>query len=159
VADTKAGHRSVPHTADLRIEAWAPTREGCIHQAVLGTVESFLDTSSARPDHTRLRRLTADRDDHLLVAVLLDTARLLVTSDAAGKGHSTLVAAGGTNNDWRIDTFASRSVRGAVMLTFTLSAGRWSIGRIRLNRMREVDWDSELKSLVDSQGKGTDRPR
>lgn len=40
---TSSGHRSVPHTADLRIEAWAPTRDGCIRQAVLGTVESFLD--------------------------------------------------------------------------------------------------------------------
>ena len=23
------GHTSVPHTADLRIEAWGPTREDC----------------------------------------------------------------------------------------------------------------------------------
>ena len=38
--DSASGHRSVPHTADLRIEAWAPTRDGCIRQAVLGAVES-----------------------------------------------------------------------------------------------------------------------
>ncbi len=42
MADSGCGHRTVPHTADLRIEAWAPTRDGCIRQAVLGTVESFL---------------------------------------------------------------------------------------------------------------------
>ena len=98
MAGNASGHRSVPHTADLRIEACtivgpgttdaptpshrgprrrsagrrtrggylplgndrrgprrrqpepaeAPTRDGCIRQAVLGTVESFLDTSSAQ---------------------------------------------------------------------------------------------------------------
>ena len=40
MAGQRIGHRSVPHTADLRIEAWAPTRDGCIRQAVLGAVES-----------------------------------------------------------------------------------------------------------------------
>ena len=37
----------MPHTADLRIEVWAPTREGYISQAVLGTVARFLETSTA----------------------------------------------------------------------------------------------------------------
>ena len=31
----------MPHTADLRIEAWALTRDGCVKPAALGTVESF----------------------------------------------------------------------------------------------------------------------
>lgn len=65
-----AGHRAVPHTADLRVEAWAPTREGCIAQAVSGAVESFLDTSTAHPERTRSCRLTAHSDEDLLVAVL-----------------------------------------------------------------------------------------
>ena len=38
MATTGSGHRCWPHTADLRIEAWAPTREGCIAEAVVGTV-------------------------------------------------------------------------------------------------------------------------
>ncbi|SON59666.1 putative protein archease [Mycobacterium simulans] len=80
MAETASGHRTVPQTADLRIEAWAPTRDGCIRQAVLGAVESFLDMSLARPQRSRGCRLVADRDDDLLVAVLdeviyrLDTA-------------------------------------------------------------------------------------
>jgi SHS2 domain-containing protein len=78
-----SGHRTVPHTADLRIEAWAPTRDGCIRQAVLGVVESFLDLSSAHADHTRQRRLTADSDDDLLVAVLDEVIYLLDTSGEA----------------------------------------------------------------------------
>lgn len=39
----------MPYTADLRIEAWAPTRDGDIKEPVLGTIESFLDTSLAYP--------------------------------------------------------------------------------------------------------------
>jgi SHS2 domain-containing protein len=73
----------VPHTADLRIEAWAPTRNGCIREAVLGTVDSFLDTSSARPNHTLVRRLTAEHDDDLLVAVLEEVIYLLDTAGDA----------------------------------------------------------------------------
>jgi SHS2 domain-containing protein len=76
-----AGHRSVPHTADLRIEAWAPTREGCIAQAVLGAVESFLDTSSAHPVRTRRRQLTAHSDEDLLATVLDEVIYLLDTGD------------------------------------------------------------------------------
>jgi SHS2 domain-containing protein len=83
MAEQTSGHRSVPHTADLRIEAWAPTRDGCIREAVLGTVESFLDSSSAQPRHPRLRRVTADRDDDLLVAVLDEVIYLLDTEGEA----------------------------------------------------------------------------
>ena len=83
LVDDSSGHRSVPHTADLRIEAWAPTRDGFIRQAVLGAVESFLDTSSAGPRRTRRRRLAADRDDDLLVAVLDDVIYLLDTEAEA----------------------------------------------------------------------------
>ncbi len=83
MADNGSGHRTVPHTADLRIEAWAPTRDGCIRQAVLGTVESFLDVSLAHADRSRLRRLTADGDDDLLAAVLDEVIYLLDTTGQA----------------------------------------------------------------------------
>jgi hypothetical protein len=45
--EVRRGHRTVAHTADLRVEAWAPSREQCIAEAVLGTVAAFVDTSSA----------------------------------------------------------------------------------------------------------------
>jgi SHS2 domain-containing protein len=35
------GHWTMPHPADLRIEAWGPTREDCLAEAVLGLVDSF----------------------------------------------------------------------------------------------------------------------
>lgn len=77
-----SGHRTVPHTADLRIEAWAPTRGGCIRQAVLGAVESFLDTSSAKVQRTHRSRVTGNGDDDLLVAALEEIIYLL---DATGQ--------------------------------------------------------------------------
>jgi len=46
---------------------------------VLGAVESFLDTSTSGPPHTRRHHLAADRDDDLLVAVLDDVIYLLDT--------------------------------------------------------------------------------
>lgn len=81
--ENEPGHRTVPHTADLRVEAWAPTREGCIAQAVLATIESFLDTSSARPDRTHRCQLAGHSDDDLLVAVLDEVIYLLDTENVA----------------------------------------------------------------------------
>ncbi|QFG20108.1 archease [Actinomadura sp. WMMB 499] len=64
------GHRGVPHTADLRIEAWAPSREACVAEAVAGLVEGFADVSGVR----RLRTVELDvppgPDEDLLVSAL-----------------------------------------------------------------------------------------
>lgn len=92
MAGIGAGHRGRTHTADLRIEAWAPSRDGCIRQAVLGTVESFLDISSARPHRLLSRRLTAGSDDDLLVAVLEEVIFLL---DTVGEAPVDLDLKGG----------------------------------------------------------------
>ncbi len=66
----RQGHRTVPHTADLRVEAWAPTREECLAEAVRGLVESFADVGGARPRRSAERHLTAGPDEDLLVAVV-----------------------------------------------------------------------------------------
>jgi SHS2 domain-containing protein len=62
---------------------WSPSREGCIGEAVLGTVESFLDTSLARAQRIRQCRLTGDRDDDLLLAVLEELTYVLDTAGEA----------------------------------------------------------------------------
>ena len=64
------GHKALPHTADLQIEAWSRTLEGCIAQAVRGMVESFADTSQAREITERTCSIRADTLADLLVAVL-----------------------------------------------------------------------------------------
>ena len=78
--DARRGHRTVAHTADLRVEAWAPSRELCIAEAVLGTVAAFVDTSSARVVTARRRRLHGGSDDDLLVAVLDEVIYLMDTA-------------------------------------------------------------------------------
>ncbi|WP_031224121.1 archease [Streptomyces roseochromogenus] len=66
-----AGHRTVPHTADVGIEAWGPSRERCLAEAVLGLVECFADLSGVRP--TAVERLElAEGSDEELLATLLD---------------------------------------------------------------------------------------
>lgn len=65
-----SGHRAVPHTADVRVEAWSPTAEGCIGEAVHAVVDGFADTSGARLVGERKCALTARTDEDLLVAVL-----------------------------------------------------------------------------------------
>ena len=64
------GHRSVPHTADLRIEAWGRTREDCIAEAVRGLVESFADISGTRYQHATEHHLDASSDADLLAAAV-----------------------------------------------------------------------------------------
>ena len=77
--DALRRHRTVAHTADMRVEAWAPTRETCITEAVLGTVAAFVDTSPAAVAHSRHCRLQGSSDGDLLVAVLDEVIFLLDT--------------------------------------------------------------------------------
>jgi SHS2 domain-containing protein len=60
------GHRSVPHTADLRIEAWGRTREDCIAEAVRALVESFADISGTTHQHATEHHLESGSDADLL---------------------------------------------------------------------------------------------
>jgi SHS2 domain-containing protein len=76
------GHRTVPHTADIRIEAWAPTRDACLAEAVAALVSSFADTTDARPGRTHTAVVPATTDDDLLAAVLDEVIFILDTAGA-----------------------------------------------------------------------------
>jgi SHS2 domain-containing protein len=76
------GHRKPLHPADLRIEAWGPTREECLAEAVRGLVDSFAIVTD-RPPHARAERhMTARTDEDLLFAVIDEVLRSL---DADGE--------------------------------------------------------------------------
>ncbi|MFJ1551588.1 archease [Streptomyces sp. NPDC088246] len=60
----------MPHTADMRVEAWSPTAEGCIGEAVRAVLESFADTTGAAIVGEREYVVTAGSDEDLLVSVL-----------------------------------------------------------------------------------------
>jgi len=65
-----AGHRSVPHTADLRLEAWAPTRERCLAEAVRALVDSFIEHPLPQPASVAEWDLPVGHDENLLVELL-----------------------------------------------------------------------------------------
>jgi protein archease len=129
MAQQISGHRTVPHTADLRIEAWAPTRDGCIRQAVLGMVASFLDTSSARPNHTLVRRLTAEPDDDLLVGVLDEVIYLLDTAGEAPVDVAVNGADGGVDVTFSMTNAGTLPQVGAIPKAVSLHGLRFSHGQ------------------------------
>lgn len=65
-----SGHRAVPHTADLRIEAWAPNLEQCLAETVRGMVGSFVDVSGAAEVAVREVPLPSGDPAGQLVALL-----------------------------------------------------------------------------------------
>jgi SHS2 domain-containing protein len=62
------GYRTVPHTADLRIEAWAESRDECVAEALRGLIASFADISDVRPARVLERLMTAGSDADLLAS-------------------------------------------------------------------------------------------
>ncbi len=75
------GHRLLPHTADLIIEAWGPARNVCIEQAVLGLVESFIDVRSAVASGSLNTDIPAMDDVESLISILEEAIYLI---DAKG---------------------------------------------------------------------------
>ncbi|MFE5812327.1 archease [Streptomyces sp. NPDC056479] len=65
-----SGHRAVPHTADVRIEAWGVSRERCLVEAALAMAECFADVTAVRPTSVERIRLAQDSDEGLLTALL-----------------------------------------------------------------------------------------
>lgn len=66
----ESGHRSVPHTADVRLQAWGPTREGCLAESVRGMVACFAEVSGVRSTAMERVRLAPGSDEDLLIALL-----------------------------------------------------------------------------------------
>ncbi len=65
-----SGHRAVAQEDEVRIEAWASSRENCLAEAVTAMVECFADVSGVRPTGADRIRLEAASDDDLLAALL-----------------------------------------------------------------------------------------
>ena len=71
------GYRTVPHTADLRIEAWADSRDECVAEALRGLIASFADISDMRPARVLERPITASSDADLLASAADEMIYLL----------------------------------------------------------------------------------
>jgi SHS2 domain-containing protein len=129
------GHASVPHTADLRIEAWGPSREDCIAEAVRGLVESFAHVSRTGNQRVTERHLTADSDADLLAAAVDE---IIYWVDAEGQIPAALdvsrAADGGIDLNLRTVQASATQIIGAVPKAAAMSAltcapdssGQWS---------------------------------
>jgi SHS2 domain-containing protein len=71
------GYRTVPHTADLRIEAWAESRDECVAQALRGLIASFAGTTGVQPARVLERLITAGSDADLLASAADEVIYLL----------------------------------------------------------------------------------
>lgn len=67
---TGVGYRASPHTADIRIEAWAPSRDRCVAEAVTALVASFADVAGSGLTGTPEVLIDSDTDEDMLVEVL-----------------------------------------------------------------------------------------
>ncbi|WP_328868810.1 archease [Streptomyces sp. NBC_00287] len=66
----ESGHRSMPHTADTRVQAWGPTRDECLAEAARGMVGCFAEVSDVGPTAVERVRLAPSGDEDLLIALL-----------------------------------------------------------------------------------------
>jgi SHS2 domain-containing protein len=108
------GHRAVPHTADVRIEAWGASREQCLVEAVLGMVECFADISGVRPTAVRQVRVAEGSDDDLLASLLDEVVfRLEVHGDVPVDVEAEMID-GGLDVRLAVTDVASVPIVGAV---------------------------------------------
>jgi SHS2 domain-containing protein len=77
ISPREAGHRVLPHTADVIVEAWAPSRAGCLEELVRGAVETFADTRGVKPTREIALEVGAARDEDVIIALLDDVCYLL----------------------------------------------------------------------------------
>lgn len=129
------GRRTVPHTADLRIEAWGRSREECVAEAVRAVVDSFADVSGAPRGREVSRRLAAGSDADLVAAAVEE---VIYGLDADGEVPAAVSARrgadGGVELTLRVVDVRAVELTGAVPKAASLSGlrcapetpGRWS---------------------------------
>ncbi|GAA2430378.1 archease [Streptomyces macrosporus] len=127
-AAPRGGHRGVPHTADVRVEAWAPTREECLAQAVRGACASFLDLTDAVPVRRRDVEVRADTDEDLLVALLDEVVYRLDTDGEVPVGVDLEPVPGGLRAGLRMADADALPVTGAAPKAVTLHGLRLAEG-------------------------------
>lgn len=130
-----AGHRTVPHTADLRIEAWAATREECLAEAVRGLIGSFTAVPGPQPYRRDSCPMTARSDDDLLLALMDEVIyRLDADGEIPVEVRVQPVPGGGVVVSFALVPVAAAEIIGAAPKAASLhelrcapdAAGRWS---------------------------------
>ncbi|MEE1767462.1 archease [Streptomyces sp. JV185] len=95
-------HRSVPHTGDLRVEAWAPTREERIAEAVQGMVGSFCELPTDASSVAQECVVSAEGDGRLLLAVLEEVIYRMDAADELPVDATVTPEPGGVRVQFRM---------------------------------------------------------
>ncbi|WP_433384415.1 archease [Micromonospora sp. KLBMP9576] len=124
------GHRRLPHTADVRVEAWAPTRRECVAEAVAALVDTFVDPAGAPPGPQREFHAPAGDDDADLLLGVLD--EVIFRMETAGELplHTEVAddGAGGLLVRWRTADTDAVELVGAVPKAVSLHELRFGPG-------------------------------
>lgn len=64
------GHRSLPHTADVIVEAWGPDLAACCEEAVAALVETYAHPGTGTMVGERAVHVTASNDTDMIVGLL-----------------------------------------------------------------------------------------
>jgi SHS2 domain-containing protein len=83
---SKRGHRALPHTADVILEAWGPDLAACLEEAVVALASLYVDTTGARVVERRLVRLLPAAPSELLISLIDEAIFALDTGTAVPVG-------------------------------------------------------------------------
>ena len=76
--EVRRGHRLLPHTADIRLEAWGPSPAECLEEAVAALAESFVDVSNIGETTSLPIDLARAEDREGMLVALLDEALFVI---------------------------------------------------------------------------------
>ena len=78
----------LPHTADVIVEAWAPSRAGCLEEFVGDVVGTFVDAHAAGATREIPLELGSARDEDMVVALCEDVRYLLEADRGDARGRT-----------------------------------------------------------------------
>lgn len=122
------GHRILPHTADVIVEAWGPDLAACVEEAITALISICVDVRPASIERTRSVRVGPGSYESVLLAALDEVIFSLDTSTdvPVGVGVSLLDGDAEVHLDLEFQLAASASVEPA-------GAGPKAISRSGLN--------------------------
>lgn len=85
---SERGHRAIPHTADVILEAWGPDVAGCLEEAVAGLASTYAELGEGTPLTARVVDIPSGRPETQLLDLLDEVIFTLDTS-----AHGVPVAA------------------------------------------------------------------
>jgi SHS2 domain-containing protein len=135
------GHRALPHTADVILEAWGPDRVACCEEAVAALASVYVDAARAELVERRRVHLAPGPTDAVLLDLLEEVIFALDTADGVPVGAEVHTAPdGGLDAELLLADRATVTATGAVPKAVSrseLAVGRQG-GRFRCRFLIDV---------------------